>query len=177
MLVGNLVDLELMERGDLPLIKEWINDVDFVGAFEPFEQESLGNLEKQFDELKEGQWYLVKKKDASPIGYVAHFKAHGSTTIGYMLLPEERGKGIGSEAVQMIVDYLYLHKDIVRIQAETHPENIASQRVLEKAGFQKEGIRRMAFFSRGVHRDTALWSIIRNDWDGPRVLPRGHEGN
>ena len=47
-------------------------------------------------------------------------------------------------------------------------------RILEKAGFQREGILRAKFFSRGVWRDTAMWSIIREDWGGPRVLPQGH---
>jgi RimJ/RimL family protein N-acetyltransferase len=73
-----------------------------------------------------------------------------------------------------MVDYLFLHKDIVRVQAETHPANAASQRVLEKAGFRREGIIRQSFFSRGVHRDTALWSILRHERGAPRVLPRGH---
>ena len=54
-----------------------------------------------------------------------------------MLVPEERGKGYGGESVQLMVDYLFLTKDVVRIQAETHPQNEASSRVLEKAGFSK----------------------------------------
>jgi RimJ/RimL family protein N-acetyltransferase len=40
------------------------------------------------------------------------------TAIGYALLPNERGKGYGSEAVKIIVDYLFLSKNMVRIQAE-----------------------------------------------------------
>jgi RimJ/RimL family protein N-acetyltransferase len=76
-----------------------------------------------------------------------------------MLVPDERGKGYGSESVQLIVDYLFLNKYIVRIQAEIHPQNEASSRVLEKAGFSKEGILRKSFFSRGVWRDTTLYSI------------------
>ena len=117
---------------------------------------------------------MVKRKDGTPVGYTVDFKAHGCIGIGYMLLPGERGKGYGSEAVQVLVDYVFLHKEVVRIQAETHPDNAASQRVLEKAGFRKEGIRRQAFFSRGTHRDAALWSIVRSDWGGPRVLPIGY---
>jgi RimJ/RimL family protein N-acetyltransferase len=92
--------------------------------------------------------------------------------IGYAVLPNERRKGYGSEAIEIIVDYLFLTKNIVRIQAETHPENIASQKVLEKAGFKKEGIIRKSFFSRGVWRDTAMFSIIREEWKEPKILTR-----
>jgi RimJ/RimL family protein N-acetyltransferase len=76
--------------------------------------------------------------------------------------------------VQIIVDYLFLHMDIVRVQAETHPDNIASRRVLEKAGFRAEGIIRKSFFSRGVYRDTSMHSILREEWKSPKILPLGY---
>jgi len=111
----------------------------------------------------------MEKKDGTKIELIAHFVAHG-TVIGYAVLPDERGKGYGSEAIEIIVDHLFLAKNIVRIQAETNPQNAASQRVLEKAGFKKEGIIRKSFFSRGVWRDTALFSILREEWSEPRIL-------
>lgn len=164
----------MVEKEDLVLIKKWSNDVEFVGEFEPFDQVSLGELEKQHEGKGEGQWYFVQKKDGTRVGYIAHFKSKGCIGIGYMLVKEERGKGYGSEAVQMMADYLFLHKDIVRVQAETHPDNKASQRVLEKAGFSFEGRIRKSFFSRGVYRDTAMYSLLRDEWKAPKVLPLGH---
>lgn len=47
-------------------------------------------------------------------------------------------------------------------------------RVLEKAGFTREGILRRSFFSRGVWRDTAMHSLLREEWGAPRVLPAGY---
>ena len=90
-----------------------------------------------------------------------------------MLEPGARGRGYGTEAVQLLVDYLFLHKDIGRIQAETHPANAASRRVLEKAGFSFEGLIRRSFFTRGVWRDTAMHSILRDEWGGPVLLTAG----
>ena len=90
--------------------------------------------------------------------------------IGYVVISKERGKGAASDAVQVIVDYLFLSKDIARIQAEADPENQASIRVLEKAGFQREGVLRKAFSVRGVWRDVALYSILKEEWKRPRVL-------
>jgi ribosomal-protein-alanine N-acetyltransferase len=162
-----------MERSDLSIVKEWDNEVGIMGEFEPIVQETLPDLEKQYDKLTEGQWFFVEKKDGTKIGFIAHFLARGNlTAIGYALLPNEIRKGYGSEAVQIMVDYLFLSKNIVRIQAETHPQNIASQRVLEKAGFKKEGTIRQSFFSRGVWRDTALFSILREEWKKPKTLTR-----
>jgi ribosomal-protein-alanine N-acetyltransferase len=174
MLKGNTIDLCVLERPQLPTLHAWFNDVDFVGEFEPFDQDSLAGLEKWFDGQSGGQSFLIQKKDGTPVGTISYFKSKDCTGIGYMLVPEERCKGYGSEAVQMMVDYLFLHKDIVRIQAETHPDNLGSQRVLEKAGFSKEGLIRRSFFSRGVYRDTAMWSILREEWKEPKILPIGY---
>ncbi len=174
MLPGKKVNLNLVEKTDLHILKEWLNSPDFVGEFEPITQETLGDLEKQYDNLAGGQWFFVEKKDRTKIGYIAHFKSKGCIAIGYMLVPDERGKGYGGEAVQLMVDYLFLTKDTVRIQAETHPENILSQKVLEKAGFTKEGNIRKSFFSGGVYRDTAMWSILREEWKEPKILSKGY---
>jgi RimJ/RimL family protein N-acetyltransferase len=160
-----------MEKEDLPILKEWDNEIGIMGEYEPIIQETKADLERQFDKSTDGQWFFIEKKDGTKIGLIAHFVAHG-TVIGYAVLPNERRKGYGSEAIEIIVDYLFLTKNIVRIQAETHPENIASQRVLEKAGFKKEGIIRKSFFSRGVWRDTAMFSIIREEWKEPKILTR-----
>ena len=176
MLEGKKVNLNLVEKNELPVLKHWVNDANFVGEFEPISQETLGDLEKQHDNLggEKGQWFFVEKKEGTKIGYIAHFKSKGCIAIGYMLVSNERGKGYGGEAVQLMVDYLFLTKDIVRIQAETHPQNKASSKVLEKAGFSKEGVIRKSFFSRGVWRDTALFSVLREEWKEPKILPKGH---
>jgi ribosomal-protein-alanine N-acetyltransferase len=177
MLKGTKVNLRILERSDLPLLQSWVNDIDFVGEFEPFAQQSMDRMEKDFGGPGESRIFLIEDKKGSELGYIAYFDtgdARGCKGIGYMLQPAERGKGYGSEAVQMMVDYLFLNHDIVRIQAETHPDNAGSQRVLQKAGFTKEGLIRKSFFSRGVYRDTAMWSILREEWKRPRVLPLGY---
>jgi ribosomal-protein-alanine N-acetyltransferase len=153
-----------------------VNSLVFVGEFEPISHDTLGALEKQYDNLAGGQWFFVEKEDGTKIGYITHFKSKGCVAIGFMLAPNERRKGYGSEAVQIMVDYLFLTKDIVRIQAETHPDNVASQRVLEKGGFINEGRIRKAFFSRGIYRDTYMCSVLREEWKHPKILPMGFVG-
>ena len=66
----------------------------------------------------------MRKKDGSKIGYVIHFNVIWNgigklITIAYSLKPTERAKGYGTEAAQIIVDYLFLSKDIPCIQAAT----------------------------------------------------------
>jgi RimJ/RimL family protein N-acetyltransferase len=119
--------------------------------------------------------FIIEKKDGSKIGFVARYRElwGGQMEIGYVLVPGERGKGYGSEAVMIMVDYLFLSmSDVVRIQAHTDVRNAASQRILEKAGFKKEGTIRRGYFARGAWTDWFLYSILREEWKEPKVLTR-----
>ncbi len=171
MLKGTLVDIRRAERTDLPAIVEWSGDPAVNGDFEGFGQMSLAQAEKEFEADEDERWYVVCDKAGGAIGFVAHGKCGGGCWIGYQLVPAARGAGRGTEVVQLIVDYLFLHKDIGRIQAETHPANVASRRVLENVGFSFEGRIRRSFFARGEWRDTAMYSILREEWGAPRLLP------
>jgi aminoglycoside 6'-N-acetyltransferase len=62
-----------------------------------------------------------------------------------------------------MLDYLFLSKDVARIQATVHMKNAASQKVLERVGFRKEGILRKSSFRRGEWTDTILFSILREE--------------
>jgi RimJ/RimL family protein N-acetyltransferase len=90
-------------------------------------------------------------------------------------VPSERGKGYCTEATQLMVDYLFLSKDTMRIQAQTDPRNIASHKVLEKVGFKKEGTLRKSFFMRGEWRDAYIYSILREEWKEPKILTRSEK--
>jgi hypothetical protein len=88
------------------------------------------------------------------------------------VIPKERGKGYCTEAVRMMVDYLFLSKDLSCVQAMADVRNMASERVLEKAGFHKEGTIRKRFFIRGEWTDNAVYSILKEEWKEPRILTR-----
>lgn len=83
--------------------------------------------------------------------------------IGIVLLPQWRGRGVGWRAQALLCDYLFQHSPAQRIQAGTHPENIAEQRALEKAGFHLEGVIRACEFRAGQWRDGHLYSRLRDD--------------
>jgi RimJ/RimL family protein N-acetyltransferase len=71
-----------------------------------------------------------------------------------------------------MVDYLFLSRDLVRIQATTDLRNKASQSLLEKIGFKREGTLRKSYFVRGVWTDCYLYSILREEWKEPKILTK-----
>ena len=172
MLEGKTVNLRIMEREDLPVLQEWDNNPEFMGEYEELRQETKTELEKTYDNLKDAQWFFVQKKDGTKIGYIAHFLAAGETELGYFIVPSERGKGYVSEAIEIMVDYRFLSRDLVRVQAKADPENTASWKALEKAGFKKEGVLRKTFYCRGKWRDDCLYSVLREEWKEPKILTK-----
>jgi RimJ/RimL family protein N-acetyltransferase len=173
LLEGKTVNLRVVEKEDLSLLAEWENDLGYTGEYNPFRQLSKGEVEKNYDKLgSEEKWFLVEKKDGSKIGFIGHFPVRGYWEIGYVLIPSERGKGYCTEAVQIMVDYLFLSKNTVKIQAATHVENKRSQRILERTGFKRDGLMRQEMLVWGKWADGYLYSILREEWKEPKILTR-----
>ena len=173
MLEGKNVNLRIVEREDLLLISEWTANPDFLGEYVSLWQRSKAEWQKRYDNLPaEEKWFLIEKKDGTKVGFMQHFPIKSSQELGYALVPNERGKGYSSEAVELVVDYLFLSRDVVRIQAQTDVRNVASQKILEKAGFKKEGTIRKDDFIRGEWRDRYLFSILREEWKETRILTK-----
>jgi RimJ/RimL family protein N-acetyltransferase len=87
----------------------------------------------------------------------------GNHEIGVALVPEHRGRGIGTEAQRQLVDYLFTTTPAHRVQAGTEVDNIAEQRALEKVGFNREGISRGHHFRAGEWRDSVMYGLIRGE--------------
>ena len=81
--------------------------------------------------------------------------------LGYYIAEEYWGKGIMTEAVKQICKYVFAKSDIIRIYAEPFAYNIASCRVLEKAGFQYEGTLRSNAVKNGRVIDMEMYSLLK----------------
>ena len=81
--------------------------------------------------------------------------------MGYYIAEPYWGKGIMTEAVSQMCAYIFEHTDIVRIFAEPYAHNSASCRVLEKSGFQFEGVLRQNAIKNGQSLDMKMYAIIR----------------
>jgi RimJ/RimL family protein N-acetyltransferase len=76
---------------------------------------------------------------AGQIGLYYQEPTTGQAMIGYGMLPQWRGKGYATRAVRLLADWAFQQVGIARLIAGTAPENVASQRVLERVGFLREG--------------------------------------
>ena len=106
----------------------------------------------------------VNGKVIGSIGAFRQTNIHNKTAeIGYYIAEEYWGKGIMTEAVKQLCDYVFSHTDIIRIYAEPFSYNIGSCRVLEKAGFQYEGTLRSNALKNGNVFDMKMYSKLKTD--------------
>lgn len=84
------------------------------------------------------------------------------------LSAEARNRGIGTEATQLIVDYVFDHIDappVNRISLDVHDFNPRGLAVYEKVGFLPEGVMREALYWKGEFHDSIIMSLLRRDRD------------
>lgn len=119
------------------------------------------------DRVQEPSWAIVL--EGRVIGGVVLLLdfSNRSAEIGYSVGRRHWSQGFGTEAVRAVIDLaLSTYQDLNRIWARTDPENVASQRVLEKVGMMQEGVLRLSRVYRGVAFDEAYFSILRREWEG-----------
>jgi len=98
------------------------------------------------------------------IGIFRQGNIHRQTAeLGYYIAEEYWGKGIMTEAVKQICEYVFAKSDIIRIYAEPFAYNIASCRVLEKVGFQYEGTLRSNAVKNGKVMDMKMYSLLKEE--------------
>ncbi|MEH1014193.1 GNAT family N-acetyltransferase [Micromonospora sp. CPCC 206060] len=87
--------------------------------------------------------------------------------VGYSLLPDWRGRGFASRAVRLLANWAFSSAGIARLSAGTSGENIASQRVLERVGFRREGLLHKRFIGFGLDRgDNVLFGLLPDELTG-----------
>ncbi|SRR6266511_2600201 len=86
-------------------------------------------------------------------------------SIGYWVAKEARGRQVATGATKMLSRWAVTEGGVERLELTTHPENIASQRVAEKAGFTREGILRSHIRFPEGRRDSVLYSLLPSDLD------------
>lgn len=96
---------------------------------------------------------------------------HGNAMVRYWLLPEGRGRGLATRAVKLLAGWAFSELRIGRIAAFIEVDNVASQRVLERCGFVREGLLRKHMEGRDGHRvDSLIYGLLPDDLESRTAL-------
>ncbi len=138
--------------------------------FEDLQQahDLISSFTQWFQNDQAVRWGILLKETSEFIGtccFDTFDFDYQSVNLGYNLRSDHCGNGFATEAVNAIIDYAFA-KGVVgpvnRIQAITVPENVASEKVLRKLGFEFEGRMRQYGFWKNEFHDMNLFSRLKN---------------
>jgi RimJ/RimL family protein N-acetyltransferase len=110
------------------------------------------------------QFAIVLEEAVGGIGFALQADvARVSAEIGYWLSTSHWNKGVMTAAVRAVTDYAFTRFSLTRVFAVPYATNIASQRVLEKVGYVREGVLRRSAIKDGVVLDQIVYAIIDSD--------------
>ncbi len=92
-------------------------------------------------------------------------REQGRAEIGYMLGRTYWGQGLAREAVTLAIDHAFGPLGLRRLEADIDPRNVGSEKLLERLGFQKEGLLRERWKVGDEISDSALYGLLKCDWE------------
>lgn len=171
MLEGTLTSMRPVRESDLAELYECHLNIADRGDFFPRGVVSQPAFNKRYAETgfwtREDGTLVVRNRAGEIIGHVEFFK-----TVNYLdelelsctlYRPEACRQGAMTEAVNLVVRYLFETKNVNRIRLVIHTGNAASRRLAEKCGFKHEGTARGAWYNKAMHHDVEIYSILRNE--------------
>ncbi|NEB76403.1 GNAT family N-acetyltransferase [Streptomyces sp. SID14478] len=171
-LTGERAVLRPVAEADAEVMVEILRDPELVyftgGDPEPFGLEYLrswyGSRGAQSDRL---DLAITDRATGELVGEVVlndWEAAHQYCTFRILIGPGGRGRGLGTDALRLVVDYGFGTLGLHRIQLEAFTDNARALHLYEKAGFVVEGVRRHIELRDGVWRDGVLMAILADEW-------------
>jgi RimJ/RimL family protein N-acetyltransferase len=179
---GPRVRLRVPNASDPAVLFEWYTDPERVAPYDRYAGETFEGFRDSMlsaadDPVSLAPRFVVERREGgAPIGCVGYYVAHPVLSVlevWYLIAdPSVRGEGLGSEAVGLLIDFLFRASAVERVGASCDVENLASCRLLEKLGLRREGELRAALHHHGRWHDTAAYGITRSEWSA-RGAPAG----
>jgi RimJ/RimL family protein N-acetyltransferase len=147
-----------------PLVARWLN---MPGVPSNRDFDSLLRIARDGRASGDRIDYTVTEvgKDISLGAVIASRRHRDNYEIAYLAGAEGRGRGVMTRAVRLLCDWL-LEEGVGRIELRTHPDNEASQKLAERAGFTREGVERKSIWLHTERQDAIVWSLLPTDQRG-----------
>jgi RimJ/RimL family protein N-acetyltransferase len=165
-LSDGVITLRPLDESDLPTIERAASDAEILKWFDLHTRSPAAYLAAKREAWAEGTGASFAICDATRpdtcLGQVfIERDDDGRGSVGYWLLEDSRGKGRATRAVRLMASWALPEMRLGRLQLQTDPDNVASQRVAERAGFTREGVFR-AYNGRrdGTRADAYVYSLL-----------------
>ncbi len=149
-----------------------LSDAEVVRYYDPLmthleqAQRSIERHRARFENNEGIRWGITIKDEDTIVGNCGFFrdKDNFSAALSYVLAKSSWNKGFMTEALEAIVAFGFEHYQLHRIEAHVARPNLASVRVLQKLGFQEEGLLRESLFENNRFHDEKVFALLKSDF-------------
>jgi RimJ/RimL family protein N-acetyltransferase len=174
-LTGELVVLRPLDEGDYEALKAAMDDPDvtrLTGSHgEITEERARQWMRTRKDQTDRLDLAIVDQATAEVVGEAVLNEwdpDNESCNFRILIGPSGQGRGLGTEATRLILEYGIEQLGLHRIELGVYSFNPRAQRAYEKAGFVVEGVRREALLWDGEWVDSIVMSVLASDWKALR---------
>lgn len=174
-LIGSRVMLREYQSEDFASIRSWVNDAQVTRYLSTrfWAPQTTVDTQEFLSRMMQSShnafnYVIADAQDGRYIGQLDMFRVDWRLRqgeIGMVIAgAEDRGRGYGTEALELLAGFAFNSLGLERIELEVHMENAAAIRCYQKAGFTLEGVKRHAYYNDGRFADLGMMSILREDW-------------
>lgn len=167
-LEGAGVELRTIEEEDVDFLQRTINDPRVRTTLAPVRPMNRGQERAWVESLGETESVnLLVCDDETPVGSVdlkPPNQVWGVAEVGVMIAPEHWNEGYATAAIDLLCQYAFETRRLNKVYGTVYATNPAIRRVLEKVGFQEEGVLRKEGFVDGDHVDLHRYGLLADEW-------------
>lgn len=166
------IALRPLQKSDIETLYIWDTDIELsvLGGWVRQVSQSafIRRWERVIEEPKEDMDWFGIERDGALVGYLQLAlidRVERRAAIGIVVGDKSLwGKGIGSTALRIVLDYAFTVRNLERVYCEVYAYNTRSMRMMERVGFQREGTLRQHEYHNGVRQDTHVYGMLRPEF-------------
>jgi RimJ/RimL family protein N-acetyltransferase len=178
-LYGERIVLREYRQEDYAAIRAWVNDRETVRYLSSryWMPQSAADTADMLDHVTHagpnGAFFVIADRESGDyLGQIDLTSVNWKLRLADMAIvlgrEAERGKGLGGEAIALLLEYAFTTLGLNRVELEVAADNLRAVRCYERAGFRPEGVKREAFMVDGEYVDLAVMGVLRADWRAAR---------
>lgn len=172
---GERIMLREYQKEDFAGIRKWVNDPEVTEHLSDIFlfPHTAGETEKFLNGILDGSspikgFVIADRRTEAYLGQIDLVKIDWKNRVGTLGIvigaPENRGRGIGTEAIGLMLEFAFQRLNLHRIELEARDYNTRALRCYRKCGFQEEGRARQNSFIRGRYTDTVRLGILKEEY-------------
>lgn len=173
---GERVTLRPLEREDLPFVRRNVNR---PSVRRPLERDAPANAERLSEWFErtsadDDSLALLVTAGETPVGFVSLTvlnRTWGNASLSFWVTPDEQGNGYGTEAVELTAGYAFDQRRLHKLLAHVFAFNDASARLLERLGFEREGVHRREVYVDGEFHALYAYGLLASEWRDGQEAP------